>query len=110
MTIEKEFTIIAIHGEGDQDAVNALQAHRNRLDGTVASAPHGGAHGVPEAQPDTPKEPPDVIVIMRDDSHKHRIEWPVSTWEEVEEWKGIAGFDGDKRHWATGAIVKVTIG
>lgn len=91
---ELELTVIAIHGEGDRATVNALQAHRNRISGI-----------------DTiPNEDPDILVVLRDATHDFRIEWPVQTWEEVEEWKKLAGWDKEKRHWKHGAMVKVKLG
>jgi hypothetical protein len=50
------------------------------------------------------------MVILTDPSHPaRRIEWPVATWDEVEEWKQRAGFDAEKRHWQHGATVTLTI-
>jgi hypothetical protein len=92
--IERTLQVVAIHGEGDRATVNALQLHRNKINGSQ----------------DIPDEPPDVIVILRDPHHNWRIEWPVETWQEVEKWKKLAGWDQTKRHWATGAVVKVKLG
>jgi hypothetical protein len=105
--VEKEFEIIAIHGEGDQQTVNDLQAHRNMMD-----MHHYKTNGmaIPAHLESAPDEQPDIIIVLRDADHQFRIEWPVETWEEVEQWKQIAGFDPTKRHWKHGAKVKVTIG
>lgn len=93
--IEMELTVIAIHGEGDRDTVNALQDHRNKQ---LA------------VNPTPADESPDVMIVLRDIAHDFRMEWPVKTWDEVDEWKAIAGWDQAKRHWKHGAKVKVKIG
>lgn len=106
--IEKEFTVIAIHGEGDRNTVNAMQSHRNRVD--IA---HYSQHSIsiPPNLLETPDLPPDITIILRDAETQHfRIEWTPKTWEEVEEWKGLVGYDQDKRHWKHGAKVMVKIG
>lgn len=92
--ITRDFVVVAIHGEGDRDTVNALQKHRLMTNGDVSE----------------PDEAPDVVVILRDPDYSYRMEWPVDTWEEVEMWKDIAGWDKDKRHWKIGATIKVNIG
>lgn len=107
MGLEKLFKVVAVHGEGDRDHVNSLQDHRNkeeveRLSRFGVQAP---VHMVVPAD-----EPPDVVIILRDEHHQFRMEWPVETWEEVEAWKKLAGYDTDKRHWKQGAVVKVKIG
>lgn len=90
--MKREFVVVAIHGEGDRATVNALQAHRNKVfsDTTI------------------PDEPPDVLVVLRDGDN--RMDLPLESWAEVEEWKTLAGYDAEKRHWKSGAIVKVTLG
>ena len=96
--MKKEYTVVAIHGEGDRDFVNSLQQHRNNVFGQ--NTPDGL-----QAQPD---EAPDVIVVLRDEQHNHRIELMLQDWEQVDYWKQLAGYDVEKRHWKTGATVKVT--
>jgi hypothetical protein len=105
--VEKEFEIIAIHGEGDRDKVNELQKHRNHMDALHYQS-HG--HDVPEHLNAEPDEQPDIIIVLRDVAHEFRVEWPVKTWEEVEQWKQIAGYDPKKRHWKHGAKLRVTVG
>jgi len=92
--IERDLVVLAVHGEGDRVTVNKLQEHRNRL----------------SAIKDAADEPPDVIVVLRDPDQGFRIEWPVETWEEVEEWKKMVGFDKSTRHWKLGATIKVRFG
>lgn len=94
--MNKEFVVLAVHGEGDRDTINALQAHRN-------------TQGHP-AVSDPPDEPADVVVILRDAVHSFRIEWPVTDWNEIEEWKKLIGWDAEKRHWKVGGKVTVSIG
>jgi hypothetical protein len=65
---------------------------------------------IPASLANSPDEPPDVIIVLRDAHHNYRIDWPVETWEEVDKWKDIVGWDADKRQWKTGAVVKVQIG
>lgn len=105
--IEMELTVIAIHGEGDRDTVNALQDHRNDVEARQRAAFN---QIVPASLVMPADEPPDVMIVLRDAAHDFRMEWPVKTWEEVEEWKAAAGWDQDKRHWKHGATVKVKIG
>jgi hypothetical protein len=93
--IEHEYIVIAVHGEGDRETVNALQTHRTALD-------HVGTSSVSQSD-----EPPDVMILLRDEVHNKRIELPVHTWDEVEMWKEMIGWDQDKRHWKSGAKVKV---
>lgn len=104
--IELDFIVIAIHGEGDRTTVNALQQHRN--DEEVLRLQRSGGT-ISDALTDPPDEPPDVLVILRDQYHNFRMEIPAETWDDVEEWKKLAGWDQDKRHWKTGAILKVQI-
>jgi len=101
--VEQEFIVIAVHGEGDRDTVNTLQAHRDKME--LQRLVQSGVSVKDMEQPD---EPPDVMIILRDEVHDKRIEHPVHSWEEVEEWKEMIGWDQDKRHWKTGAKVKVT--
>ncbi len=89
--IERDLHVFAIHGEGDQTTVNKLQQHRNDLADIK----------------DVADEPPDVIVVLRDKDHALRIEWPVESWEEVDKWKKLAGFDKTTRQWQLGAKIKV---
>jgi hypothetical protein len=92
--MEKELEVLCIHGEGDRATVNKLQTHRNKI-----------------AHIDTvPDEQPDVVVVLRDEEHRLRIELPLVSWDEVEDWKKLAGWDAKKRHWHAGARVKVTFG
>lgn len=105
--IEKEFIVVAIHGEGDRSTVNSLQHHRNKEE--ALRLMRQGAE-IPATLSDNPDEPPDMVVVLRDPHHNFRIEWPVETWEEVEHWKKLAGWDADKRHWQHGATVKVALG
>src|SRR3954468_9945080 len=102
MVLVKEFKVLAIHGEGDRDTVNAQQNHRNNVEVRRLSA-----HSVqiPDSMLMPADEPPDVIVVLRDEHHGFRMEWPVETWEEVEKWKKLAGYDPDKRHWKHGRTV-----
>lgn len=104
--MEQEFTVVAVHGEGCRDTVNDLQKHRNNLE-IQRFAQHG--REAPEQYTADPDEAPDVMIILRDDAHHFRIEWPVETWDAVEEWKTLIGWDPDKRHWKHGSKVKVTI-
>jgi hypothetical protein len=106
--LEKEFVVVAIHGEGDRSIVNALQQHRNKEE--AMRLMRQGVSDLPEALTAEPDESPDVVVVLRDPHHNFRLEWPVETWEEVEHWKELAGWDADKRHWQHGATVKVAIG
>lgn len=106
MTIELELTVIAVHGEGDRDTVNALQAGRNGADAAYYLR---NGHPVPPELANPPDEPSDVVVVLRDDAGT-RLEKIVADWDEVEQWKTLAGYDADKRHWQNGAKVKVQIG
>lgn len=103
--IEHEYLVIAVHGEGDRACVNALQAHRNSVE---AHRHQQYGMDIPDSLTVEPNEPPDVIIILRDAVHEMRIEHPVKTWQEVEQWKALIGFDDQKRHWKTGVKVKVT--
>src|SRR6516164_6785984 len=86
VTIEKVMTVLLVHGEGDRATVNALPPH--------LSAP--------------PDEPPHVTVLLVDEDGC-RLEWPVKTWDEVEDWKALAGWDAEKRHWRHGATVTLAL-
>ena len=102
--VDLEFTVIAIHGEGDRATVNSLQKYRDGIE-MVRQAQAG--NDVPH--PSVPDEPPEVTILLRDDLHHSRMEIPVRDWDTVEKWKKIAGWDADKRHWQHGAKVKVTV-
>lgn len=104
--IEQEFIVVAVHGEGCRDTVNALQKHRNDLE--VQRFAMVGREA-PEQFTADPDVSPDVTVVLRDDAHHFRIEWPVETWDEVDEWKQLIGWDPDKRHWKQGGKVIVKI-
>jgi hypothetical protein len=93
--IERELTVVAVHGEGDQSTVNALQQHRYRLDRIIDKVAD---------------EPPDIIVVLRDDNHTVRVDWVAQSWQEVEQWKELIGFDENTRHWKQGAKIKVRFG
>jgi hypothetical protein len=105
--MQKEYYVQAIHGEGDRDTVNDLQCHRNDLE--VRRLQQAG-QPVPSHLTSMPDEPPDVIVVLRDPHHNHRIELPLETWDEVQRWKTLAGYDHEKRHWKHGAKVLVRFG
>lgn len=105
--MKREFTVVAIHGEGDRDTVNALQAHRNKVDAELYQR---AGNPVPDALVDPPDMPPDIVIVLRDTEHRTRLEWPVQNWKEVDEWKKLAGYDNEKRHWKHGAKVKVSLG
>jgi hypothetical protein len=107
MKIEKEFEILAIHGEGDRKTVNKLKQHINEID-----AQHHARYNIdlPNHLKQPVDEKPDVIIILRDNTHTFRIEWRPETWEEVEQWKKLAGYDENKRHWKHGSKIKVKIG
>jgi hypothetical protein len=102
--IDMELSVAAIHGEGDRDTVNTLQKHRNDTE-RIRQAQAGNK--TPDMPPSD--EPPDVTIVLRGDSHHLRMEIPVTDWDTVEQWKKLAGWDADKRHWQHGAKVKVTI-
>lgn len=95
--ITLELTVVAIHGEGDQDTVNKLQDHRNGV-------------GMTFPPPAPANEPPDVVIVLRDEGHDVRMELIAKTWQEVDQWKKLAGYDSEKRHWKTGGKIKVKIG
>lgn len=101
--IEQEYTVIAVHGEGDRDTVNSLQSHRDHVEKLRMIQ-----NGVQLEEMEKPDEPPDILIVLRDDAHDKRIEHPVFTWDEVEKWKEMIGWDQEKRHWKTGAKVKVS--
>lgn len=105
--MDKVLKVIAVHGEGDRGVVNALQNHRNKEEAKRLASYN---MPIPPHLARDADEPPDIVVLLRDEDHKFRIEWPVQTWKEVERWKTIAGFDAEKRHWQVGANVLVTIG
>lgn len=102
--IEHEYTVIAVHGEGDRETVNNLQRHRNRED-----IMHLSMAGITKLEPDV-DEPPEVIIVLRDEAHNKRIDHPVETWAEVEWWKKTIGWDQSKRHWKLGTKIKVGFG
>lgn len=106
--IEREMTVIAIHGEGDRAAIvlrsvsdaeaKELLASPDALDGRLQAVA------------------PEVTVVLAD-AEGHRLELKLRSWGEVEVMKGLAGFDMSpdrngkpKRHWQHGAKIKVTIG
>jgi hypothetical protein len=102
-------TVLLVHGEGDRATVNALQRHRNAVEMSNFARVNPGKP-LPAQLAREPDEPPDVVVVLTDPSNPaRRIEWPVATWDEVEDWKQRAGFDADKRHWQHGATVKLAI-
>jgi len=106
--IEREFTVIAIHGEGDQATVNTLQKHRNTEE--LIRLQRSGAENIPPHLSESPDEPPDIIIVMRDIHGGNRMEIPVNTWDEVREWKKLAGWNQATRQWPAGAIIKVQMG
>jgi hypothetical protein len=108
VSIEKTMTVLLVHGEGDRATVNALQAHRNAIEISNFARANPGKP-LPQHLVVEPDEPPDVTVLLTDPAHPgRRIEWPLANWQEVEAWKELAGFDGVKRHWQTGATVLLT--
>jgi hypothetical protein len=100
-------TVLLVHGEGDRTTVNALQAHRNNIDISHFARSQPGKP-VPQHLTAPPDEPPDVLVLLEDENGR-RLEWPVKTWDEVERWKELAGWDPDKRHWQHGARVTLAL-
>jgi hypothetical protein len=107
MAITRTLTVIAVHGEGDRAKVNADKAALNRV-AAMDEARAGRTPGDHLTAP--PDEPPQVLVVLRDDSHHERVELHLTTWEEVDALKAIAGYDAEKRHWKSGAQIVVTYG
>lgn len=99
MAIMRELRVICVHGEGDRATVMTLR--RNAL---LAARPQAD-----EAEIAALGDEAEVLVVLRDETHHTRIEWPVTDWAEVEEWKALAGYDGERRQWKSGAIVKVSL-
>jgi len=48
-------------------------------------------------------------VVLLVDADGRRVEWPVRTWDEVEQWQALAGWDPEKRHWRHGAAVTLAL-
>jgi hypothetical protein len=107
LSIEKAMTVLLVHGEGDRDTVNRLQAHRNAVEVSNFARANPG-RPLPAHLTAPPDEPPNVLVLLVD-ADGRRLEWPVKSWDEVEAWKALAGWDPDKRHWRHGAIVKLSL-
>lgn len=107
MTIEKVMTVLLVHGEGDRATVNALQQHRNNIEISNFARANTGKPLPPHLSA-PPDEPPHVTVLLVDEDGR-RLEWPVKTWDEVEDWKALAGWDAEKRHWRHGATVTLAL-
>jgi len=107
VTIEKVMTVLLVHGEGDRATVNALQRHRNNVELSNFARFNAGKP-VPQHLSAEPDEPPDVVVLLVD-ADGRRVEWPVRTWDEVEQWQALAGWDPEKRHWRHGAAVTLAL-
>jgi hypothetical protein len=105
-TVTTHLKVVCVHGEGDRETVNML-ARNAGIAGMLAANPRTSVAQASDAI-GAPDAPPDVIVVLRDDGHQERIEHPVASWEEIEEWKQIAGWDPVKRYWGSGGKVKVT--
>ncbi len=107
MTIKRELIVVAVHGEGDRAKVNANRAALNR-----AQKIEFGRRGLdaPKGLDDEPDEPGQVTVVLRDDHSHDRIELHFNSWEEIEAWKKLSGWDAEKGHWIAGGKVKLSIG
>jgi hypothetical protein len=101
-------TVLLVHGEGDRETVNRLQAHRNAVEVSNFARANPG-QPLPKHLVAAPDEPPNVLVLLID-TDGQRFECPARSWDEVEIWKQLAGWDADKRHWRHGATVKLTLG
>jgi len=110
VNIERAFTVLLIHGEGDRDHLNTLARHRKNIELSNYTRANPG-QALPERLTAAPDEQPDVLVLLSDPQQPggRAIEWPVRTWDEVEAWKALAGWDPAKRHWQFGATVKLAI-
>lgn len=107
MQITRKFNVAAIHGEANREKLNADKKALNQISKTE----HARARVAAPAHLDTePDEQPQVLVVLRDDNHHDRIELHLTTWEEVEEMKKLAGYDRNKHHWKTGGTVSITVG
>lgn len=104
--ITRTLLVVAVHGEGDRDRVNADQAARNRV---AAMDEARAGRTPPPALTEPPDEPPSVLAVLRDEHHHDRIELHMTSWEDVEAFKAVAGYDAEKRHWKHGATVVLTI-
>lgn len=106
MDFQVFLTIVCVHGEGDRQTVNDLK--KNALVSGLMSATPGKTLSIADSEVTAPDEPPDVVVVLRDDVSDVRVELPLSNWTDVESWKELAGYDSVKRHWSSGAKVKMT--
>lgn len=107
MSITRNLIVVAVHGEGDRNKVNADKAAMNK----VIKAEHARARAEPPAGLDAPPdEAPDVLVVCRDADHHDRVELHLTDWTAVEAFKVMAGYDAAKRHWKTGASISLTLG
>ena len=105
MAINRTAVIVAIHGEGDQATVaeSAVMRENNlrQLSNRALLTEH-------EAQNVRVNVKPDVALVLREEGHL--VEVQLSSWDEVEELKSVAGWDEAKRHWQFGKTLNISIG
>lgn len=106
MSFQAILTVVCVHGEGDRQTVNALK--KNALVSGLMSASPGKTLTIADGEVVSPDEPPDIVVVLRDEASDTRVELPLVAWNDVEMWKTFAGYDIVRRRWSSGAKVKVT--
>lgn len=113
MSLTRKMTVIAIHGEGNRQRLNSLQNDRNRV--AAIDRAKSGLPPDPSLHQEA-DEPPHVTAVLRDEESHNRIELVMTTWEEVEEFKGLGTYDNSldprsgqpKNHWVQGVSLNVT--
>lgn len=110
MAIVRKLTVIAVHGEGDREAL---------LMSRLADVPPNLAAVDREAIINRRRDEllPEVTVVLADADRRDHFEIRLTDWAEVEALKEVVGFDtsphpvdgNPRRHWILGGTVRVTL-
>lgn len=110
MSVTKELTVVAVHGEGDREAL---------LMSRLADVPPNLAPIDREAIINRRRDElmPEVTVVLADPDRRNHLEIHLDSWAEVDALKADIGFDTSphpasgepRRHWILGGRVRVTL-
>lgn len=106
MTLQIRVPVVAVHGEGDRASLVKARFEANKLE--VGRLSRDGKNVPQELFNPMPEvDGPQVVLVTRD-GQGHQVDWPITTWEQVEELKALVGFDmtphpgapnEPRRHW-----------